>query len=87
MPSDRLDTRVWLYGPNGEAEIFASPADAPPGWADTPAAFKKKPDAPEKVSETLEILRERAKSLGVEVDGRWKVARLKAEIEKHGDGA
>ena len=44
MPVDVVDTRAWMYGPNGEAEIFASPEDAPPGWADTPAAFKGKRD-------------------------------------------
>lgn len=31
----------WMYGPNGEAEIFTSEEDIPEGWKDTPAAFEQ----------------------------------------------
>lgn len=31
----------WMYGPNGEAGIFANVKDIPEGWKDTPAAFEQ----------------------------------------------
>lgn len=34
---------VFMYGPNGEAQIFESAADAPAGWSDTFATFGGKP--------------------------------------------
>lgn len=40
------DFPAWFYGPNGEAEIFATADDIPEGWADTPAAFDGNGEAP-----------------------------------------
>lgn len=42
MSEEKKDTRVWAYGPNGEAKIFDSEKDIPKGWSDTPAAFEDK---------------------------------------------
>ena len=30
---------VYMYGPNGEAQVFEKAKDAPAGWSDTPAKF------------------------------------------------
>ena len=33
-----------FYGPNGEAEVFASAEDVPAGWADHPSKVAKPAD-------------------------------------------
>lgn len=40
----KKDTRVWAYGPNGEAEIFDSPKEVPKSWAGSPAEFEQSDD-------------------------------------------
>jgi hypothetical protein len=42
------DWPAWFYGPNGEAEIFASEADVPDGWRDTPAPAVDAPETPKR---------------------------------------
>lgn len=34
---------VFMYGPNGEAQVFESAKDAPAGWSDTFATFGGSP--------------------------------------------
>ena len=38
---ENTNTGIWMYGPNGEAEIFVNKEDIPEGWMETPAAFTK----------------------------------------------
>lgn len=87
------DERVWMYR-KGESKLFQSPADVPDGegWQDTPvpddvlepSARNKEPEASEEdpVNGELEELREAANEMGIELDKRWGVKRLKTEIDK-----
>jgi hypothetical protein len=38
---ENTNTGFWMYGPNGEAQIFVNKEDVPNGWKDTPASFTK----------------------------------------------
>lgn len=42
MNNEEIKTEFWMYGPNGEAQIFSNMEDVPKGWTDTPAAFVHK---------------------------------------------
>lgn len=87
------DERVWMYR-KGESKLFQSPAHVPEGegWQDTPvpddapepSARNTEPEVEEEppVDDELDQLREAANEMGVEVDKRWGVKRLKAEINK-----
>lgn len=64
-------------------ELIAPPADD--GVAVTVGAVQAAPAAQvvqAKQEPSIDDLRERAKALGIKVDGRWSVDRLAAEIEK-----
>ena len=63
----------WYYGPDGQSGVFQSAAEVPQGWKDSPKAFDAPPDAK---AELIAL----AESRGVEVDKRWGVKRLKAEL-------
>ena len=85
-----MDTRVFMYR-KGESKLFDSPAEVPHGesWQDTPVpddapepapVITPEEPTPEAKSE-LDALREQASALGVKVDMRWSVKRLKAIID------
>lgn len=40
------DSRIWAYGPNGEAEIFPRPEAIPAGWALSPGPRQEDRPAP-----------------------------------------
>lgn len=46
--AERQSWPAWRYGPNGEAQIFASAGDVPEGWVKHPS---KHPPAPEQLPE------------------------------------
>lgn len=71
--SDHKNWPAWHYGPGGESAIFECSADVPDGWKDSPHDV----DAPKDEKAELVAL---AESRGVEVDKRWGVKRLKAEL-------
>lgn len=37
----QVDTRVWAYGPNGQAQIFDHAEQIPEGWEDHPSKVEK----------------------------------------------
>lgn len=83
------DTRCWRYR-HGESRIFPSPEAVPEGegWVDSPAKVVAPPvapandqiAAPEPVRSEADELRAEAEALGIAVDGRWGVKKLKAMI-------
>ena len=86
--------RKWLYHATEEARIFEDEAIAraiEDGWHDSPDGAKEAPKT-EVVDDVLsrEELLSMAASLGVQVDKRWGVIRLREAIEeatKGGDSA
>lgn len=85
--------RTWGYRSDGkggvESKLFevecdsaeeAKYADPPEGWVGNPGLVTAEPVA-EDTSDEVEALRRRANELGIEVDGRWGVQRLRGEIE------
>lgn len=48
------------------------------GWRESPADFLEA-----EVEDNKSVLVVKAKALGIEVDGRWSVERLKKEIDDH----
>lgn len=86
---------VFMYR-KGEARLFASPEEVPAGegWVDSPVldaedtALEPAPEAAPEVAPVadeaateLDALRARAAALGIEVDGRWGVKKLRLMIE------
>lgn len=67
---------TWLFHATEKARIFTDEAEMKQaladGWADTPAAF---PDSTEKEELTAQAI-----ELGIQVDKRWGVDRLRKEI-------
>jgi hypothetical protein len=39
------DTRLWMYGPNGQSRIFDHPEQVPEGWEDHPSKVARKSTA------------------------------------------
>lgn len=86
--AELIATRALTYGTRrltaGDA-FQARPRDArillAIGKARVPAAEPAEPPAVDD-DDDLDALRAEAAELGVEVDGRWKEKRLRAEIEK-----
>jgi len=88
---DKLTGRSWGYRSDGkggvESRLFEDIEceteeeqrfpPLPEGWVDNPG----KVEPVEDTSDELEELRGRAEALGIEVDGRWGVQRLRGEIE------
>ncbi len=77
--------KVWMYHKTEGARLFDKD-DVPEGWQDTPFEHPNNPDhQPEPVeNDELKALREEAEDMGIEVDKRWGVKRLKEEMIKHG---
>lgn len=76
-----MDTRTWAYTRRDgavHAEIFSSPGDVPEGWADSPARLAAETQEPEDEAATLRAALDAA---GIDYDGRWGVARLRAALE------
>lgn len=82
---------VFMYR-KGEARMFASPEEIPAGegWQDTPVAEAAEPDIPaeppaavaaDDAPDEIDVWRARATELGIKVDGRWSIAKLKKKIE------
>ena len=70
---------VWMYR-KGEARLFASPAEVPAGWQDTPMADDEPHETEAEATTEIDALREHATALGIKVDGRWSVKKLQGMI-------
>lgn len=81
-------SRTWAYTMRDgvvHGEIFATPADIPPGWVDSPARVS----ATDAILDGKDALVAQAEALGLEVDRRYGAKRIKAMIAEagaHDDG-
>lgn len=76
----------WRTVPNTAQSLAEAEAE---GWYQSPAlAYEAslKPAEPVAEPDTRDELVKLAESLGIKVDGRWSVARLKQEIDRVDDG-
>ena len=74
----RYETGDTFDGTERELLVFGDRLEK----ADAQASAKPEPEPEPKEHDTLESLRQEAEALGIEVDGRWKEARLRDEIAK-----
>ena len=51
----------WMYGPDGEAQIFEKEEDIPQGWVDHPSKFEKKEEVEDTLGESPEPKRKSKK--------------------------
>jgi hypothetical protein len=77
--AERQNWPAWRYGPNGEAQIFASAGDVPEGWVKHPSklppASEQLPEGAGSQLESLRACEEENEQL------RGKVARLETDLE------
>jgi hypothetical protein len=77
---------AWMYGPNGEARVFARAEEVPAGWSEAPGKLPTQPVS--LMSDTFHDLDKAAleriarERFGVEIDRRWGVERIRAKLRE-----
>lgn len=71
--------QLW-FGPNGESNMYGSPAEVPRGFSQIPLKLPEPPAFVPRAPPTRDELRAVLKSYGIKIDPCWSIAKMEQMI-------